>query len=155
MSGDLRSSLQRAATSTFEELGFLFAATELDESQAAAAVEAVARVPFAGPCRGVLEVRVAGGVLRALTLNMLGTDQLPEESVRLDALGELTNVICGNLVPDIAGPAVIFDLEAPQVVSGGAPALSPIPEPATRLSFGIDVGRADLTLYVDEAQAPS
>lgn len=148
MSGDLRSSLLQAATSTFEELGFLFADGEPSESQAAAAVEGVARVAFTGPREGVLEVRVAGEVLRSLAVNMLGTDDLTDDELALDALGEVANVICGNVLPEIAGSAAIFDLRAPLVTAGNGDTLSPVPEPATRLSVGIDEGRADLALCV-------
>ncbi len=152
MSGDLRSSLLRAATSTFEELGFLFATPDPSEEQAEAPVEAVARVPFAGPCHGLLEIRVAGGVLRSLALNMLGEEDVPSEPVVLDALGEIANVICGNVVPDISGATAIFDLQAPEVTPGPGDTLRPLPEPVTRLSLGIDEGRAELALAIVDSE---
>lgn len=149
MHGDLTSSLLQAATSTFEDLGFLFATSEPSESQAEAKVEAVARVAFTGPCEGTLEVRVAGGVLRVLASNMLGMEETTEHDVTLDALGEVANVICGNVVPAVSGRAAVFDLHAPEVVLGDGTGLSPIREPATRLSVGIDHGRADIALAIE------
>lgn len=150
MSGDMRSSLLRAATSTFEELGFLFADEEPNEDQFEATVDGVARVEFTGPREGVLEVRLAGGILRDLAINMLGTDDLTDDELALDALGEVANVICGNVVPEISGSEAIFDLRAPLVTAGDGDGLSPIPESATRLSVGIDGGRADLALCIHD-----
>lgn len=149
MRGDLKSSLLQAATSTFEELGFLFATGEPTESQAEAEVEAIARVGFTGPCEGILEVRVAGGVLPALVENMMGAE-VSDPHLTLDALGEVANVICGNVVPAVAGPEAVFDLHAPRVTRGAGAELPSLPESAARLSLGIDEGRADLALSFEQ-----
>ncbi len=145
MNGNLQSSLLLAATLTFEELGFLFATDELTASQAEAEVEAIARVGFTGPRNGILEVRVTADVLPVLVENMLGSD-FSDPQLTLDALGEVANVICGNVVPAVSGSDAVFDLRAPQATAGPGRDLPPLPEPTIRVSLGIEEGRADVAL---------
>ncbi len=150
MSGDLAPRLQQAAASTFEQLGFLFADPSLTEDQADLTTEAVARVRFSGPYEGTLEVRLAGGLLPVLATNMLGTHGTPEPDVAMDALGEVSNVICGNVLPLLAGAEAIFDLQAPEVTGGAEGAPPPLPEAAVEVSLGLEGGRADIALVYDE-----
>ena len=150
MTGDLTSQLQQAAASTFEQLGFLFADEELTEGQESLRPDAVARVRFSGPMEGTLEVRLAGGLLPVLASNMLGNDEMPDNAVVLDAFGEVTNVICGNVLPLIGGPAAVFDLAAPEVVNGAGQGLEPLEDCAIRMSMGLEGGRADLALSFTE-----
>ena len=154
MTGDLTSQLLEAATSTFEQLGFLFADYELTEEQAGLPVDAVARVRFSGPRSGILEVRIAGGLLPQLASNMLGTEDAPEQTVVQDAFGEIANVICGNVLPKVAGPEAVFDLNAPQVTMGPGESLEPLEEEATLLSVGLEGGRTDLAFsFAEETES--
>ena len=83
---------------------------------------------------------------------MLGIEEAPEHGVVLDAFGELTNVICGNVLPLVAGPEAVFDLDAPEVVSGSGASLEPLDSRATRLRMGLEGGRTDLAfLFAEEA----
>jgi chemotaxis protein CheX len=148
---DHSSKLLEAATSTFEQLGFLFADYELENFQAEAPLDATARVVFKGPMPGALEVQLTRSLLSELTQNMLGEEEASDEAVWADALGEVANVICGNILPQIAGPTAVFDLESPQVeVSGNVM----VPYPGAEVSsgiLGIESGRTKVTLYLDEA----
>jgi CheY-specific phosphatase CheX len=153
MTGDLTSKLQQAAASTFEQLGFLYADDELTEGQAALPVDAVAIVSFSGPLVGVLEVRIAGGLLPVLAGNMLGVEEAPEESVVMDAFGEVANVICGNVLPLVAGPQAVFDLGAPQVSGSQATIPGRQDGETASLSMGLEGGRADLDFVLREQAA--
>ena len=118
-------SLSRAATSTFESLAFL-----VPEECPAAGAELVplaagASVTWRGPLAGRVVVGVADGVLRAVATNMLGTAG-DDPAVRRDALGELANVVTGNVLPLVAGAEAVFRLDAPQV-HDGAPSFAPAP----------------------------
>lgn len=148
MNGEPTSSLQKAAASTFEQLGFLYADDELSEDQAALPVDGVARVEFTGPLTGTLEVRLAGNLLGDLAMNMLGADEVPEPSVVMDAFGEVANVICGNVLPLVAGPEGVFDLKAPEVCEGAGVDLAPLPGDVARMSMGLEGGRADLAFTI-------
>lgn len=147
MNADVSQQLKQAAISTFEQLGFLLATEEVSEEQTEADIAGSSRVRFRGPASGALEVEVAGSFLAELATNMLGA---PEGGVdpdlMRDALGEVTNVICGNVLPAISGASAVFDLSAPEVYR------DPLPPSATpegriaRVTLGLDDGRAEIAL---------
>ena len=106
----LQAALTTATHSTFEELGLLLVAGDPAASGAGEPAggppAAGARVDFAGPWAGCLVLRVSDDVLDAAAANMMGRDAPPAEPLRRDALGEMTNVLCGNLLPLVAGQPV-------------------------------------------------
>ena len=67
-------------------------------------------------------------------------------------VGEVANVVCGNLLPDLAGREAVFHLSAPEPIDVtdaawcARPAVS-----ALSASLGIDGGRADVALHLDPA----
>jgi CheY-specific phosphatase CheX len=113
--------LYRATVTTFEELAFQFPMPELERS--AAGPRTTATVDFAGARRGRLTLSVSNTLLPSIAANMLG-DEEPSREEQLDALKEVANVICGNVLPAVAGPTAIFALNAPRLgsESDGAPA---------------------------------
>ncbi len=136
------------AVETFEKLAFMFAFPE-DEAPPEEMGDTVSgSVVFSGPFSGMLIVRISVAVLPELAANMLGLDD--EAAVTLDdrhdALKETVNVICGNLLPVIAGREPIFNMETPVILSEeedeGRQALS-----TARLSF--DEGECEVSIYVD------
>ena len=144
MNKKLETELYKAATLAFEELGFLLPTPEIDEQQLNARVEAAVSIDFEGPFSGNLLVRICGGLLPILAANMLGEDEAPSKSLQYDALGEIANVICGNMLPGIAGSKDIFHVSPPRLVE--SPDLPPVAE----VQVGLGIGRADLLLYVSE-----
>ena len=55
-----------------------------------------------------------------LTENMLGLDEGEAEissDDQADALKETINVICGNLLPAIAGKDAVFDIQPPEILA--------------------------------------
>lgn len=144
------SHLLAATTSTFEKLGFLFAEQELTDEQEAAQVGPAARVAFEGPFSGVVEIRTAGDLLPELAANMLGEATEADRRLHLDALGEVANVITGNLLPALGGSTVVFKLHPPTVVdhpSDFGPSGYPL---VANGSLGVENGRVDVFLYVSE-----
>lgn len=104
---------------TLEKLAFLFASPvdpppAVDESQLS-----TVRVEFGGAFAGGVELSLSGPVLDELAVNMLGADDgepiAPE--ARLDALKELANVVCGNLLPALGGGEAVFNIQAPVAVA--------------------------------------
>jgi len=145
--------LLQAAVLTFEELCFLFPSTDLEAQQRQAPIDAVVHVAFCGPLQGVLVVSLAGGLLSGLAANMLGVDEPPATAQQYDALGEIANVICGNLLPRIAGPQAVFQLSAPEWLED--PSVVPDLELplAVEVQLGLEHGRVDLRLFADAAMA--
>jgi chemotaxis protein CheY-P-specific phosphatase CheC len=147
MSKKLEMELYKAATLTFEELGFLLPTQEIDEQQLNAQFEAAVSVNFEGPFSGKLFLRIFGGLLPIIATNMLGDDGIPSKNLQYDALGEIANVICGNMLPQIAGSDHIFHVSAPEIVDDID--LPPIAE----AHVGLGEGRADLLLFVSNFPA--
>ena len=48
---------------------------------------------------------------------MLGEDGPLELSEQYDAVCELANIVCGNVLPLIAGERAVFDLAQPRVIA--------------------------------------
>ncbi len=149
MTHSMTTRLLEATASIFERLGFLFSDYELSEEQEAAPVRMVARVGFVGPLEGNLEVHLAGDVLSALAANMLGEEGMTNPAVIRDALGEVANVICGNVLPDVAGYQAVFDLAAP-VVDTNTTGWPELGAPAAQGSLGLERGRVDVFLYTNQ-----
>jgi len=122
-------------------------------AEAAAPLAVGVGVRFDGPLRGRLELRVSGDVARCVAENMLGVDALDldaDGALVRDALGEVANVVCGNLLPEIAGRDAVFRLDAPRAFDGaGAGAGCGHGTPAAALSLGVDGGRAELALHLE------
>ncbi|HCT55823.1 MAG TPA: hypothetical protein DGD08_01280 [Gemmatimonas aurantiaca] len=148
MSNTTVRSLSRATIATFEELALLFPETEPTPEQAAAPLDVAVSVEFRGPLIGRLVVRASSVVLPALAANMLGADQSRHLPLQRDALGEIANVICGNVLPLIAGSDVIFNLAAPLVHEGGALPSRDRDEPSARVEIGVEEGRVETLLYL-------
>jgi CheY-specific phosphatase CheX len=147
------SPLLAAAATTFESLALLLPTPEPSAAEAAAAPAHAVRLAFDGPFRGWLALRVTDDVARALAENMLGAAEADAALVR-DALGEVANVVCGNLLPAIAGRAAVFHLQAPEPLDVDDASWAAAPGHAHAASLGVDGGRADLALHVDTATTP-
>ena len=149
MNNNLMSELSRAAVLTFEELGFMFPSLELDEVQERAPFETKVRVSFTGPFSGTLIMSIYGGLLPVVAANMLGEAEIPSIKQQQDALKEITNVICGNMLPGIAGPKEIFHVDTPQILEAGNEPAASAEGPTVETIIGIEHGRADLQLYLN------
>jgi CheY-specific phosphatase CheX len=147
----MRSPLATASTATFEALGLLLPDAEPSAEQLAAPLARGVRVTFAGPFAGALTVRVSDDVATTLAANMLGVDAIAgEDRLVRDALGEVANVICGNLLPELAGRAAVFHLGAPEPVPASAAGAD---RPSLAVTLGVDAGRAEVALHVDPVAA--
>jgi CheY-specific phosphatase CheX len=143
--------LFQAAVLTFEELCFLFPDSELQELQRHATVDVAVRVAFSGPFRGYLLIKVCGGLLPMLAANMLGQANAPPEEQQHDALGEVANVVCGNLLPRIAGAKEVFQLGPPQLVEWNDAPGDDAGSLAAEVQVGVEAGRIDLLLFAKGA----
>lgn len=105
--------LLQAATSTFESLALFCPEPSAPEGVEFMPFAAVVRVAYQGAGVGRLVIGVTAGVLPALADNMLGAGDAPDAQMQRDALGELANVVTGNVLPLVHGPAAVFRLDAP------------------------------------------
>ncbi len=149
MSNTLEKELCKAAALTFEELGFICPRLKLDEQQCTAPLEAVVSLKFEGPFCGRLELKLYGSnLLPTVVDNMLGEDETQPECALHDALREIANVVCGNLLPAVAGSRAVFNLGIPQLLDAASSDKKESPEAEVRL--GLEDGRADLLFFADD-----
>jgi chemotaxis protein CheY-P-specific phosphatase CheC len=139
--------LYQTAAATFEELAMLFPSEELTEEQKEMPFTAGVAVRFYGPKSGRLEVRTSAGVVPALTGNMLGADGAVDPQLQRDALGELGNVLCGNVVSAMTNGIGVFHLHPPRHMDPTT--FSDLLEPHEEcVAIGFDEGRAEVRLFL-------
>ena len=105
---------------------------------------------FCGPFGGEVVVAVSADLLSAIAANMLGDEQRVSPAQELDALGEVANVVCGNLLPAIAGEQAAFRIGAPEVAAGPGLPWADAP-PSAHVYMDLDGGQADLWLFLEAA----
>jgi CheY-specific phosphatase CheX len=104
------------ACRVFEEAAFAFVdAPDSAEMETPNRRRLACLLGFEGPFSGVLAIAASDQTAHAFAVNMLGLDESePEAAGRsADALGEILNMICGNLLPVIAGKNPEFDISTP------------------------------------------
>ncbi len=116
MSLEILESISSVSMSVLEKYAFVFA----DAAEVAEAVEPanvlLANVAFGGAATGELQVAMPMELAAEIASNVLGSD--PSEVTPLllkDAVGELANVLCGNMLKALTAPDKIFDLQPPAV----------------------------------------
>ncbi len=154
MDTTLDETLAQVGEEVFESLAFMFVIDEdeLADDSGSAGPEAAVRVSFSGPLAGTLYLTVPVEMLQELTASMLGTDDEEQAcpDAGLDALKELANVICGNLLPAIAGSHAIFCVHRPEAVAHGLTVEAAAKQtPTARAHLMLDEGCVDLALFLD------
>lgn len=114
-----------------------------------------ASVRFDGPFGGIASLTLPCAIVPEIAANMLGEDgETVSEQQQRDAVGELANVMCGNLVQVLAGPKPVFNLQPPRIAVG-----PDVTEPSAEGDAAIvariplENGWAELALVLDEACA--
>ena len=109
--------LERIGARVLADAAYLRAQPLSTEPPATAAWAATgARIFFSGPWRGYVEIWASTEVARLLAANMLGQETTDPEIAEtfLDAMMETLNVVCGNLLAELAGQGPIFRIAAPR-----------------------------------------
>lgn len=121
--------LTSVVVATLEKLAFLFALPQEENlhEEAAEPLETV-EVSFSGSFSGRMHLGLSAPVMAELAGNMLGAEDGAVLAIeeQHDALKELANVICGNLLPAIGGREAEFSIGTPRILGAGlASPLSP------------------------------
>ncbi len=150
---DLERAFVQAAMRTFDGLCFVVPDETPSVDNAPLPLEGGAWVRFEGPRCGAVGVWIRGHVLDALVSNMLGSNDAPSAQDRADGLCELANVLCGQLLPELAGEQATFDMRPPQILPDErVPANEKAPECA-RICLQVDGGQAVLALHLHGPKA--
>jgi CheY-specific phosphatase CheX len=142
--------LKEATIKTFEDICFMYLEPELKDSQKNLALEAAAEVKFRGVFDGKLVIESRGGLSSAAAANMLSNDH-PSFQQKKDALGEIANIICGNIVPSLGRrKGQGYKIESPASLDKDELLKEEKGKPLTAVTLNFNQGRADIKLFVDD-----
>ncbi|HYQ15847.1 MAG TPA: chemotaxis protein CheX [Polyangiaceae bacterium] len=139
MNEQWQKALGEAVGEVFESLCFMMPAPSQGSlsPEPAGVSRLVLAVDFRGAARGSLQLTLPDSMIASVASSMLGEDGPLELSVQYDAACELANIVCGNVLPRIAGERAVFDLASPRVI-------------ATRGADFSDVCDASASVLLDE-----
>jgi len=155
MRAKLEETMAQVTIDTLEKLAFMFAYPGGEDDDPPRDSMVSGSVSFAGPFSGTLVMMISVEVLQELAGNMLGLDDDEEttQDHRSDALTETMNIICGNLLPAIAGDDVVFNIGVPKVlpadqeIKEGAGIPDEL-EPSARVNLDFDEGQCVFFLFI-------
>ncbi|OQX27937.1 MAG: hypothetical protein BWK80_02820 [Desulfobacteraceae bacterium IS3] len=148
----IKETLYNVAGEVLEKLAFIFSFPEEEREPMDYSDAVIARVSFTGPFKGTLTMAVSAEVIPEIAGNMLGLEDNFDSTKEQqgDALKELINVICGNLLPVIAGKQTVFNVEAPGIIAADEITVSGnAPGPPSVAKLDMDDGQCDLMLYIE------
>lgn len=118
MKNNYKEILEMTYTETLENLAFIFS-DKLSEEEALEMLDAdqfyLSSMSFTGGLEGSMKLAAEKEVGDIIAENMLGMMDDEDESLFIDSLKEITNVICGKMITEIAGTEPIVDLTIPEV----------------------------------------
>ena len=144
-------SLHQATISTFESLAMLFPDEKSVDGVEFLPLASAVSVTYRGDVDGRVVVGVTGGVLPALAENMLGAAAAPDAGLQRDALGEVANVITGNVLPLLHGATAVFRLDAPTLIDGAALVAQPGEVRTALTHVQMDEGSAVVAMFAAAA----
>ena len=153
MPEQLNEILYRIAEEILESLAFLFPVLDEERRKINNVFVWGANILFAGPFSGQLVILASETILPDLVKNMLGLDS--GEAVSLaqqhDALLELLSIVCGNMLPAVAGKTALFDLDVPKLLSPEEyDALINKQAPVSHVILELENGQIDFILFVEQ-----
>jgi chemotaxis protein CheY-P-specific phosphatase CheC len=151
MEQQLKSILTAVTNDTLEKLAFLFAFPDNERVNDSSDPAVVGRIDFNGYFDGFLLMRISDCAIPELANNMLGLDDDAQISraEQQDALKEMLNVICGNVLPALAGDQVEFNIQAPEILTPTQSAqLSRKGQPACTVRLTLEEGFCDLYFFI-------
>jgi CheY-specific phosphatase CheX len=143
--------LSDVVVDTLAKLAFMFAAPLEGPAPEGTQELATVRVRFSGPICGGMQLSLSRPVLAELAGNMLGADDGSALSAdeQQDALRELINVICGNLLPMIGGSSVEFHIQTPFIPAAGTLASGEFGPVAAVSNLAVESGICRVALQLD------
>jgi len=142
--------LLESTVRTFEDLCFMYQEPELKDTQENLPLEAAAEVKYrSDDFTGKLLIETRGGLSSAIATNILSNDD-PSVQQKKDALGEIANIICGNIVPSLGEGGREYKIEPPRSLNKNDLLKKEWQEePVVEITLNFNDGRADIKLFVD------
>ncbi len=119
MNAEWKAALARAVREVFENLCFMLPSPSgvSIPPDAGSLSRVILAVDFSGAGRGALHITLPDSMITSVASAMLGEDGPLELSDQYDAVCELANIVCGNVLPLVAGERAVFDLASPRVIA--------------------------------------
>lgn len=119
MNNQWKTALTQALLEVFENLCFMLPRPARDSlpPEVAGVSRVILAVDFSGAGRGTLHLTLPDSMIAQVATSMLGEDDPPPLGEQYDAVCELANIVCGNVLPRIAGERAVFDLASPRVIA--------------------------------------
>lgn len=154
MTEDRKNILTRVFTDILEQMAFMFGdKASPDDFRETAEPMLQAQMTYRGNLCGSLSLAVPEAMCPELAANLLGTE--PEEAgerhIYIDALKELLNVTCGNVLTAMAGEEPVFDLTVPEVTELSDAMRDTMLNDETTVYLLVDEYPAALRLTVEES----
>jgi len=149
MKSKIEKVLEEASVNTFEDTCFMYQVPELNNVQKNLTLEAAAEVKYRGDYTGSLLIETRGGLFSAIAANILSIDS-PSCLQKKDALGEIANIICGNVVTSLGRSKQGYKIESPrslkkdELLKGKRQG-----KPLAEITMNFNEGRADIKFFVD------
>jgi CheY-specific phosphatase CheX len=150
MTNPLLTALYQTTASTFEDMGFILPTHEIDENQQQAKRTISVCIDFHGTQEGMFIIHTFGKWLPFLAANMMGEENSPSEKLQKDAIGEIANIICGNILQELAQPDDDFRLDSPRFLDLKDVAAVERLTPKVQAHMGVEDGRITVDLYITQ-----
>lgn len=154
MSSDIRRILLDVSSQVFEMSAFMavFPPEMVDSDKEFPSI--AASIDFSGPMKGRLILAVSPDIMPPLVTSMLGLDEddTVSDASKRDALLEVLNMMCGNVLTGIHGVKPVFNLRPPVLISSeeAQEALSTVP-PESHVTVSVENTRADIILQLEDS----
>jgi len=150
MNTQIEKFLIESTVKTLEDLCFMYQEPELKDAQKNLPLEAAAEVKYrSDDFTGKLLIETRGGLFSAIATNILSIDD-PSTKQKKDALGEIANIICGNVVPSLGEGGREYKIEPPRSLNKDDLLKEERREgPVAEITLNFNDGRADIKLFVD------
>lgn len=147
MNTKIEKALENASVSTFEDICFMYQVPELKDKQKNLKPEAVSEVKYRGDYNGRLVIETRGGLFTAIAANMLSSEN-PTAQQKKDALGEVGNIICGNVVTSLGRVKQGYKIESPRFLKKDESLANKKQEkPLAKITLNFNEGRADIKFF--------
>lgn len=148
-----RAALARAIRDVFENLCFMMPAPKASVPPPADPLSRVVlAVDFRGAGQGSLHLVLPDSLVAPIASAMLGEDGPLELAEQYDAVCELANIVCGNVLPLVAGERAVFDLASPRVIATMDPSLVQSSDASVAVLLDEGLVAASLSLRLEERQ---
>jgi CheY-specific phosphatase CheX len=149
MKTKIKSVLETSSVTTFEDVCFMYQVPELKKEQKKLKPDAVAEVKYKGDHTGRLVIETYGDLFSAIAANML-SDESPGLHKKKDALGEIANIICGNVVASLGRSEKGYKIGSPRSLKKEEWLKEKkTDKPFAEISLNFNEGRADIKFFVD------